>query len=219
MANVAHSSLTGSDLHEPKGVAAATANKVYVTNGSGSGAFTAISTFAGAMATSFYHCQETQANGVDGASLTNNSWNTRALASEITDDLTLTLSSSQLSLVAGTYYFRADAVTHFSGLTNPVGGTAKTKLRIRNITDGTTLVNGLSNYWFAGDTSGADAEDKAISLVTSCEGRVVLAGTKTIELQNYVSQNFASSGAVKAGKATSSGENEVYANLIIIKTA
>jgi hypothetical protein len=32
-----HSTLTGSDLHEPKGVAAASANTVYVANGSGSG--------------------------------------------------------------------------------------------------------------------------------------------------------------------------------------
>lgn len=37
MANTGHENLTGSDLHEPKGVAAATADKVYVANGSGSG--------------------------------------------------------------------------------------------------------------------------------------------------------------------------------------
>ena len=34
---VAHSALTGSDLHEPKGAAAASANTVYQANGSGSG--------------------------------------------------------------------------------------------------------------------------------------------------------------------------------------
>lgn len=34
---VAHSSLTGADLHEPKGVASAAADTVYVANGSGSG--------------------------------------------------------------------------------------------------------------------------------------------------------------------------------------
>ena len=37
MANVTHSSLTGSDLHEPKGVAAASSGEVYIANGSGSG--------------------------------------------------------------------------------------------------------------------------------------------------------------------------------------
>ena len=37
MANVEHSSLTGSALHEPKGVAAANSGEAYVANGSGSG--------------------------------------------------------------------------------------------------------------------------------------------------------------------------------------
>lgn len=40
MTNKAHSTLTGSDLHEPKGVAAATAGQVYISNGSGSGTWT-----------------------------------------------------------------------------------------------------------------------------------------------------------------------------------
>jgi hypothetical protein len=37
LANVAHKNLTGADLHEPKGADAAAANKVYVSNGAGSG--------------------------------------------------------------------------------------------------------------------------------------------------------------------------------------
>ncbi len=40
MANVQHSVLSGGDLHEPKGVASATAGKVYISDGSGSGAWT-----------------------------------------------------------------------------------------------------------------------------------------------------------------------------------
>lgn len=40
MTTKAHSLLTGSDLHEPKGVAAATAGQVYISNGSGSGSWT-----------------------------------------------------------------------------------------------------------------------------------------------------------------------------------
>lgn len=44
MANVAHSGLTGSDLHEPKGVASANASEVYVADGAASGSFTALST-------------------------------------------------------------------------------------------------------------------------------------------------------------------------------
>ena len=39
MANVSHSTLTDPYLHEPKGVAAATVDKVYVSDGAGSGAW------------------------------------------------------------------------------------------------------------------------------------------------------------------------------------
>lgn len=40
MANVQHSTLTGSDLHEPKGVASATSGTTYVADGVGSGSWT-----------------------------------------------------------------------------------------------------------------------------------------------------------------------------------
>ena len=40
MTNIAHSALTGSDLHEPKGADTATAGQVYVSDGAGSGAWT-----------------------------------------------------------------------------------------------------------------------------------------------------------------------------------
>lgn len=44
MANVAHASLTGAELHEPKGVATAALGTVYVANGAGSGSWNSIST-------------------------------------------------------------------------------------------------------------------------------------------------------------------------------
>lgn len=44
MANVQHSALTGAELHEPKGAAAASADTVYVANGAGSGAWAKIDT-------------------------------------------------------------------------------------------------------------------------------------------------------------------------------
>lgn len=39
MPNVTHASLTGADLHEPKGVASTTLGNVYVANGAGSGSW------------------------------------------------------------------------------------------------------------------------------------------------------------------------------------
>lgn len=40
MANVQHSALTGSELHEPKGAATANNGEVYIANGAGSGTWT-----------------------------------------------------------------------------------------------------------------------------------------------------------------------------------
>lgn len=42
MADVEHSAITDPDIHEPKGVAAATAGKVYVADGAGSGDWVAL---------------------------------------------------------------------------------------------------------------------------------------------------------------------------------
>lgn len=42
MANDLHSELTGSSLHEPKSISTASANQVYVSDGSGSGAWTSL---------------------------------------------------------------------------------------------------------------------------------------------------------------------------------
>jgi hypothetical protein len=47
MANVQHSSLTDPNLHEPKGIAAASANQLYLSNGSGSGVWTNANRFPG----------------------------------------------------------------------------------------------------------------------------------------------------------------------------
>lgn len=47
MANVQHSSLTDPNLHEPKGIAVAPANQVYMSNGSGSGTWTNVNRLPG----------------------------------------------------------------------------------------------------------------------------------------------------------------------------
>lgn len=44
MANVSHASLTGAELHEPKGIGSAALGTVYVANGAGSGSWNSIST-------------------------------------------------------------------------------------------------------------------------------------------------------------------------------
>lgn len=47
MANVQHSSLTDPNIHEPKGISTATANTVYMANGSASGSWTNVNRLPG----------------------------------------------------------------------------------------------------------------------------------------------------------------------------
>lgn len=224
MANVEHSTLTGTDLHESKGVAAAANNRVYVTNGAGSGAFSQVPAAAIAAAgvlvfqSQFYHIRDERSSGTDGDTLTTSSWNTRTLNTEVTDDLTITTSGNQMSLVAGTYYIEAVAAAHFAGTANPINNpTFTSKLRLRNVTDSTTLVNGLGARWYHTDQSGADAESVDAQLTAFLSGRFTLAGTKLVELQNWVKNSIATSPVTKGGKAISSGENEVYVDVRLWK--
>src|SRR6478735_2803838 len=46
MANVSHASLTGSEVHEPKGITGAALGTVYVSNGAGSGSWSSVGTSA-----------------------------------------------------------------------------------------------------------------------------------------------------------------------------
>lgn len=53
IANVAHSTLTGSNLHEPKGISTAAAGTVYISNGAGTGSWTASESIATGMIADF----------------------------------------------------------------------------------------------------------------------------------------------------------------------
>lgn len=64
MANVQHSVLTGSALHEPKGAAGANSGSVYVANGSGSGTWQPIHSHA-SVATNFNITSPTYAYTLD----------------------------------------------------------------------------------------------------------------------------------------------------------
>jgi len=53
LANVSHASLTGSNLHEPKGISTATSGQVYVADGVGSGSWTSTSVIVPGMVADF----------------------------------------------------------------------------------------------------------------------------------------------------------------------
>lgn len=196
---IEHSLLTGASLHEPKGVAAAAANKVYVSNGVGSGTWTTITNPFGS---GLLHVRDEVSSGTAPATITPaNTWNTRRLQTVKTNEVVgSALSSNQLTgLTSGTYYLDGWSDGYFTST-----GTGVLKLRIRNITAGTTLI--------VGDQAAAATVAASAQTVTShISGRFTLAATSTIELQAYTSQ------ACVGGNPLSSGEVEVYTDLKIWK--
>lgn len=222
MANVEHSVLTGTDLHESKGVAAAAANRVYITNGAGSGTFSQVTDAVLAAAAKPFsgqilHVREDAASGGGTSALTNNAWSTRALSTELSDPGSIgTLASNQITLAAGTYFAMCFASAYCS-FTNGTNYLANAKLRLRNVTDSATVLVG-NNYRSSFGSLNTSYE---ANFVLSCVGVFTLAGTKAIELQQYsaASGNSSPTILVRGGFPISSGENEVFADVIIWKTA
>lgn len=92
MANVEHSALTTTDLHEPKDVAAATDKHVYVADGSASGDWTLPYELIGIF-------EEQQTLGTDGGTFTSGADRTRTINTEVYDKhSTLAVSSNQITI-------------------------------------------------------------------------------------------------------------------------
>jgi hypothetical protein len=223
MVDKEHASLTGASLHEPKGIAAAAANRVYLSNGAASGSWTTVPSAAIDAAgtkvfqSQLYHVRDQVSSGTSGASnLTINTWNTRRLNTEVTDEITASIASNQISLVAGTYRVLGHVMSNVE-IQSSIGAdtVVKNKLRLRNITDGVTLILGLS-YQAAHNSFGSGVDITVNPLTTVIKGTFTLSGSKVLELQEW----FGFTGNVASltpGKPASSGEDEVYADLMIWK--
>jgi hypothetical protein len=228
MVDKEHSALTGASLHEPKGISSAVANRVYLSNGSGSGSWTTIPADSlnadgiKVFQNKKYHIRDEVSSGTASqGTLSSGSWNTRRLQTEKTDDLTVTLSGNQFTLVAGTYYldawvrFGATVDTTYPGFGGSTSG--KAHLRLRNITDGTTSLVGVA--WYQGWNLTTEGTQPTSENLLKIRGQFTIAGTKAFELQQFVSTTSDGSRlyTFTGGTAVSSGENEVYADLIVWK--
>lgn len=207
MANVAHSTLTGSNLHENKGVSTATDNTV-ATAVSGATVWAKLThsnltTTGNPFGAQLFHARNQQTSGTDGIATTGAAWNTVVLNTSVTNEITsASLSSNQITLPSGTYFI--DGVCPFF-----IANGAYAKLRLRNITAGSTALVGNQTLTpnASGGATGAGTGHPTI------QGRFPLSGSSVLELQIYTSNNGT------AGRAASSGEVEVYGEVLIWKLA
>lgn len=207
---VTHASLTGSDLHEPKGIDSANSGEVYIADGSGSGDWSALSDI-NPFANNFAHYREQRTAGTSSTlSISSGTWGTVPLNTEVTDEIGLTLSSSTLLLTSGTYHAKAIVPIRFSSDARGFKG------RLYSITDGSSLVVGpvtrsleISVSVPTIGSGNIDLEDFAKVFL---EGRFTIAASKTVSLQVY-----SSGGTGLTMSSVGGSEVEVYGELYLWK--
>ena len=142
---------------------------------------------------------ETQSAATAGGTSTATTWTKRTLNTTIVNNLGATLSSSVITLPAGTYLIEASAPFY-----NPDGA----KIKLRNTTDSTDAIVGQNNY--INDTVGAQ-------LVASLTGVVTIAASKNFELQYWVEVGAASQGL--GISVSGAGVSAVYGIIKIVRIA
>jgi hypothetical protein len=205
MVDSPHSTLTGADLHEPKGIASADAGDVYVADGAGSGTMTPSASLSGAFGNRLLHVQEVQTAGTTAASRTATAWTAHTLNSTATNEITgASLAANTITLPAGTYYIDAWSTHYFSGNAS----SNYVRMRVYNVSASSTILRGGT---FITSNSGAS------SIVTASpsfvRGRFTIASPSNITVQYYSTQGGAPVGLAAAA------ETEVYTDVMVWKVA
>lgn len=141
------------------------------------------------------YLSEQYASGTNGGTAVASTWTTKVLNTVVDNTgIVSSLASNQFVLPAGTY-----KITGFVALYR----TNNSKIRLRNITAGTTALVGSS---VGGETTG--------NVIPAIDGEVTITQTTTFALQYYCTTAYATAGL---GAAMVSAENELYTQLAIIK--
>ena len=141
--------------------------------------------------------REEQANNTNGGNNTASTWTKRTLNTTVVNNIGATLSSSVVTLPAGTYYVHGRC---------PLYNVDRCKSRIQNTTAGTTTIVGDSDY--AHPTNGGYA-------FATVEGLITVASNTNFELQSW-GRDTATNGL---GIATNASTTEVYSTLRIVRIA
>jgi hypothetical protein len=155
---------------------------------------------AGGSAYPYVLVKDERTANTNGGSSSTGSWQTRTIQTESVDASSIcAISSNQITLAAGTYRCRGWAAI--------IGG-AQCKNRLRNVTDGTTVAVGNSEYCGTGAGVG--------TTYSPFESTFTVGSSKALELQSQVASAKATDGY---GIATNYGEVEVFAAIEFWKIA
>jgi hypothetical protein len=150
------------------------------------------------------YIKEVQASGVSGSSIPGGAWTKRVVNTTEGDTSIVSLSSSVITLAAGTYEIDITVVNSQSSSDSTSNKQVST--RLRNTSDSTTALIGTSQQYRAGATN------TVLTSVSRIAGRVTIAGSKNFEIQQ-----FSVATATNGGHPAGSGENEIYLSGSITK--
>ena len=136
----------------------------------------------------------------DGGTFTSGAWRTRDLNTEIADpDGIVSIASNQFTLGAGSYLIEASAPTY---------RTDRHVTRLQNITAGTTVQLGSSEFSYSGD----NVQTRSVLVA-----RVIITGSTTFEIQHRSQTSSATFGfGVDTGMT---GVESIYTVVKIYKEA
>lgn len=155
-----------------------------------------LTTIASAFDSKLLHVVDEKASGTAGGAASATTWNQRTLNTVRTNEISgASVASNQISLPSGTYFILASSTVHGTQVSG-------NKMRLYNVTDGTTILQGQSGSF-----------DSTMSVLS---GRFTISATKTVEIDHYTTSARVSDGL---GPAAGAGANEVYTNVMIWKIA
>lgn len=120
MANVAHASLTGAELHEPKGITSAALGEVYVANGAGSGSWASVGTssFTGMVADFAAPVAPSGWLELDGSTISTSTYSALFAVMSITTSGSRTNGSPIITSIASTSTYKAGYYVFGTGISS-----------------------------------------------------------------------------------------------------
>lgn len=174
MADIEHSTITDPNIHEPKGIAAATADQIYVADGAGSGDWTDIDDYITAVNWTMNDLINVRYESNTSEVIEAETWTQRGLNQTKKNNLaSASLSSNRISLPAGTYYIDASVPVALD--VNPLALTVH-KAKLYNVTGAADLVIGTVNTAF-------------LSTASLVKGVFTLASTSNVEIRSWSSED------------------------------
>ena len=131
-----------------------------------------------------------------GGAFTSGAWRTRDLNALTGATGSVSITTNQITLTAGTYHIEATA---------PAANVNGHQTRFQNITDATTEILGSSEYVSSAANSGT---------ISKCIGKVIISATKVFELQHRCQ---ATAGSFGLGLSANFAVDTIYTQIKITK--